>query len=69
MKAKPYSPVPVMDYQQFCQMRRMVHSCCNYDDGNCFALDDGRDTSVTTVGSDSIKIFIRKAGMYFYTSA
>lgn len=30
-----------MDYQQFRKMRRMVHSCCNYDGGNCLALDDG----------------------------
>ena len=41
MKATPHSPVPVMDYQQFRKMRRMVHSCCNYDGGNCLALDDG----------------------------
>ena len=30
-----------MDYQKFRKMRRMVHSCCNYDGGNCLALDDG----------------------------
>ena len=41
MKATPHNPVPVMDYQQFHKMRRMVHSCCNYDGGNCLALDDG----------------------------
>lgn len=41
MKATPHSPIPVMDYQQFRKMRRMVHSCCNYDGGNCLALDDG----------------------------
>ena len=33
MKAMLHSPVPVMDYQQFRKMRRMVHSCCNYDGG------------------------------------
>ena len=43
MKATPHSPVPVMDYQQFRKMRRMVHSCCNYDGGNCLALDDGEE--------------------------
>lgn len=41
MKATPHSPVPVMDYQQYRRTRRMVHSCCNYDGGNCLALDDG----------------------------
>lgn len=41
MKAMPHNPVPVMDYQQFRKMRRMVHRCCNYDGGNCLALDDG----------------------------
>ena len=43
MKATPHSPVPVMDYQQFRKMRRMVHSCCNYDGGNCLALDAGEE--------------------------
>ena len=43
MKATPHSPIPVMDYQQFRKMRRMVHSCCNYDGGNCLALDDGEE--------------------------
>ena len=32
-----------MDYQQFRKMRRMVHSCCNYDGGNCLALDAGEE--------------------------
>ena len=41
MKATPHNSIPVMDYQQFRKMRRMVHSCCNYDGGNCLALDDG----------------------------
>lgn len=43
MKATLHSPVPVMDYQQFRKMRRMVHSCCNYDGGNCLALDAGEE--------------------------
>ena len=33
--------IPVMDYQQYRKMRRLVHICCNYDDGFCIALDDG----------------------------
>ena len=41
MKATPHSPVPVMDYQQYRRTRRLVHECCNYDGGNCLALDDG----------------------------
>ena len=30
-----------MDYQQYRRTRRLVHECCNYDGGNCLALDDG----------------------------
>ena len=41
MKATPHNPIPVMDYQQYRKMRRLVHKCCNYDDGFCIALDDG----------------------------
>lgn len=33
--------IPVMDYQQYRKMRRLVHKCCNYDDGFCITLDDG----------------------------
>ena len=33
--------LPVMDYQQYRRVRRLVHECCNYDDGDCFLLDDG----------------------------
>ena len=32
---------PVMTYTQYRKMRRLVHECCNYDEGNCLALDDG----------------------------
>ena len=39
-KSKP-EPVPVMDYRQYRRARRLVHECCNYDGGNCIALDDG----------------------------
>ena len=27
-----------MNYPQYRRMRRMVHECCNYDGGNCFAV-------------------------------
>ena len=30
-----------MTYQQFRRARRLIHECCNYDGGNCIALDDG----------------------------
>ncbi len=32
---------PRMDYRQHRRARRLVHECCNYDDGNCLLLDDG----------------------------
>lgn len=33
--------IPRMNYQQYRTARRLVHKCCNYDGGNCLALDDG----------------------------
>lgn len=30
-----------MNYSQYRTVRRLVHGCCNYDGGNCLALDDG----------------------------
>lgn len=41
-KSKP-EPVPVMDYRQYRRARQLVHECCNYDGGNCIALDDGEE--------------------------
>ncbi len=32
-----------MTYQQYRAVRRLVHSCCNYDQGNCLLLDDGEE--------------------------
>ena len=32
---------PHMDYRQHRRARRLVHECCNYDEGNCLLLDDG----------------------------
>ena len=43
MKSTPHNSVPVMDYQQYRRARRLVHECCNYDCGNCLALDDGEE--------------------------
>lgn len=33
--------IPRMDNGQYRKARKLVHECCNYDDGNCIALDDG----------------------------
>ena len=41
MKNNKTEPIPVMDYRQYRRVRRLVHECCNYIDGNCIALDDG----------------------------
>ena len=30
---------PYMDYPQYRAARRLVHECCNYDNGNCILLD------------------------------
>ena len=30
-----------MTYSQYRRARKLVHQCCNYDGGNCLALDDG----------------------------
>lgn len=35
--------IPVMDYKQYRRARKLVHMCCNYDGGNCIALDDGEE--------------------------
>ena len=32
-----------LTYQQYRAVRRLVHSCCNYDQGNCLLLDDGEE--------------------------
>ena len=33
--------IPRMTYQQYRTVRRLLRECCNYDAGNCLALDDG----------------------------
>lgn len=30
-----------MTYKQYRRMRKLVRRCCNYDNGNCFLLDEG----------------------------
>lgn len=41
MATGQHEKIPVMDYRQYRRARRLVHECCNYDCGNCLALDDG----------------------------
>ena len=43
MKNNKSEPISVMDYRQYRRVRRLVHECCNYIDGNCIALDDGEE--------------------------
>ena len=31
---------PYMDYRQYRAACRLVHECCNYDNGNCILLDN-----------------------------
>ena len=38
--------IPRMNHRQFRRMQGLVHQCCNYDHGNCLALDDGWDSCV-----------------------
>jgi len=35
--------IPVMTYSQYRRARKLVHQCCNYESGNCLALDDGEE--------------------------
>ena len=32
-----------LTYQQYRAVRRLVHDCCNNQDGNCLLLDDGEE--------------------------
>ena len=32
-----------MTYPQYRTVCRLVHDCCNYDDGNCLLLDNGEE--------------------------
>lgn len=38
--------IPRLTYRQYRAVRRLVHDCCNYDGGNCLALDDGWEPCV-----------------------
>ena len=38
-----------LTYQQYRAVRRLVHSCCNYDQGNCLLLDDGEECVLSLI--------------------
>lgn len=40
--------IPRMNHRQYRRMQGLVHLCCNYDHGNCLALDNGWDSCVCT---------------------
>ncbi len=35
-----------LNYQQYRAVQRLVHDCCNYEHGNCLALDNGWEPCV-----------------------
>ena len=49
--------VPGMDYRQYRAACRLVHECCNYDNGNCILLDNGEPC--VCVQSISYSLFCR----------
>lgn len=38
-KQKQRDLISVMGYGQYRRARKLVHECCNYDNGQCIALD------------------------------
>ena len=42
--------IPRLTYQQFRAVQRLVHECCNNDEGNCLLLDDGWEPCVCVQG-------------------
>ncbi|MEY8238325.1 cysteine-rich VLP domain-containing protein [Lachnospiraceae bacterium 66-29] len=41
MGNRRHERIPAMDYRQYRRARRLVRECCNYDNGQCMALDEG----------------------------
>ena len=41
-----------MNHQQYRIVQRLVHDCCNYDHGNCLALDNGWEPCVCVQSID-----------------
>lgn len=42
-KEKQRKPIAHANYRQYRRMRKLVQECCNYDNGNYIALDDGEE--------------------------
>ena len=54
--------IPHMNYPQYQAVRRLVHKCCNYKDGNCLLLDDGEEcVCVQSITSSLICKWFRAA--------
>ncbi len=47
MGNRRHERIPAMDYRQYRRARRLVRECCNYDNGQCMALDEGTGASVS----------------------
>ena len=62
MKNNKSEPIPVMDYRQYRRVRRLVHECCNYIDGNCIALDDGEESPWQFVSGKTAKSILISCG-------
>ena len=41
-KLKQHDLIPVVNYGQYRRARKLVHDCCNYDNGQCIPLARGR---------------------------
>ena len=41
MREKPYQDYKRLTKEQMPRVRKLVKQCCNYDGGECIALDDG----------------------------
>ena len=55
--------IPHLSYQQFRTVQRLVHECCNNDDGNCLLLDNGWEpcVCVQSISSSLICKYFRAA--------
>ena len=54
--------IPVMTYSQYRRARKLVHQCCNYESGNCLALDDGEEcVCVQSITVEDAKAKLRRS--------
>ncbi len=54
-KLKQHDLIPVVNYGQYRRARKLVHECCNYDNGQCIALTRG--TGVSVSGASPIRFY------------